>query len=210
MWIAVTISDLCGILRHSSTYLGWVSPGTSQLGRQVFPCADKGSGDQWIRYSGDGVPTIWRGIVTVQSFTPLRPKITSNHIKLISRGHGMAAHPFGRHVAHSSPLTGFTVKAISRGSCEFCVAAHDKDLASQDSSCRVAPGLRALGRDVPAVSYGVVTLDLQNSKQGIIQLQCYRRQHNTHTKCSIVLLHLYYTITETKNNNWSFKEKYNQ
>lgn len=42
----------------------------------------------------------------------------------------MAAHPLGRHVAHSSPLIGFTVKAISRGSCEFSVATHDEDLAT--------------------------------------------------------------------------------
>lgn len=42
----------------------------------------------------------------------------------------MAAHPLGRHVTYSSPLIGFTVKAIRRSGGEFGVAAHDEDLAS--------------------------------------------------------------------------------
>lgn len=78
----------------------------------------------------------------------------------------MAAHPLGRHVAHSSPQIGFAVKAISGGSGELGVAAHDEDLAPQDRRRRVAPRLGAFGCDVPAVSQGVVVLHLDTEGTG--------------------------------------------
>lgn len=72
----------------------------------------------------------------------------------------MTAHAFGRHVAHSSPLVRVTVKAIGGGGGEFGVASHDENLAPQHGGRSVAPGLRAFGRNGPAVSHRVVALDL--------------------------------------------------
>lgn len=130
----------------------------------MLPGADEGGGDQRVGDGGDGAPAVGHGVVAVQRLAALRPKVPPHHVQLVARGHGVAAHPLGRHVAHARPLVAVAVEAVRGRRRELSVAAHDEDLAAQDGGGGVPPWLRTLSSKVPAVTHGVVALHLQGSE----------------------------------------------
>lgn len=179
-----------------------------RLRRQMFPGADKRSGNQRVRDCGDAVPHVQRRIVAVQSFAPLNAKVSSNHVEFVPGGHSVAAHALCGHVSHLGPLVSLAVELISRAGRELCIPPHNKNLVAQHGGCGVTPGLGTGGWYRPPVFTLIITLNLgelvvthagtSESKQlelgayhcGIADAFSERGHHGPLVGCGVIMFYL--------------------